>query len=179
LAKCECTTNTFGNPTVACLPSTPAIEPSLAAGCSNNDDCPEYTACENLQCVNPCAQNDPCAAQATCRVITHKVVCTCPNGYIGSPQTNCHPPVKPECTKDSECPNNLACIQDRCQDPCPLFACGVNAECRARDHRATCTCLAGFEGDPYTVCIERKTMAEGESRQRQDSSLLFFSGLQE
>jgi hypothetical protein len=91
LAKCECTTNTFGNPTVACLPSTPAIEPSLAAGCSNNDDCPEYTACENLQCVNPCAQNDPCAAQATCRVITHKVVCTCPNGYIGSPQTSCHP----------------------------------------------------------------------------------------
>jgi hypothetical protein len=71
--------------------AAPIVEPSLSAGCSNNDDCPEYTACENLQCINPCAKNDPCAALATCKVISHKVVCTCPNGYIGSPQTSCHP----------------------------------------------------------------------------------------
>ena len=115
LAKCECLPNTSGNPTVACqscksikssiyvvylsicmftcLPiiAAPSTEPSLAAGCSNNDDCPEFTACENLQCINPCAQSDPCAPLATCRVISHKVVCTCPNGYIGTPQTSCQP----------------------------------------------------------------------------------------
>lgn len=65
---------------------------------------------------------------------------------------------KPECTSDPECPSHLACIQEKCQDPCFSTVCGLNAECRASNHRALCVCRTGFTGDPYTVCEERKSL---------------------
>ena len=69
---------------------TEKIEPpSLFAGCASNNDCPDYTACENRKCINPCAEKDPCARNAYCKVIRHKPVCTCPDGYIGDPTTSC------------------------------------------------------------------------------------------
>ena len=64
---------------------------------------------------------------------------------------------RPECTSDPECPSHLACIQEKCQDPCFSTVCGLNAECRASNHRALCVCRTGFVGDPYTVCEERKS----------------------
>ena len=63
---------------------------------------------------------------------------------------------KPECIIDSECPNHLACIQEKCQDPCYAHSCGQNAECKAKNHRAVCVCFPGFVGDPYSFCEERK-----------------------
>jgi hypothetical protein len=68
---------------------TPSTEATLAEGCSNNDECPDHTACENRLCINPCAYHDPCAPTAHCQVINHKPVCSCPDGYIGSPTTSC------------------------------------------------------------------------------------------
>ena len=67
----------------------PTTEPSLAEGCANDDECPDHTACENRLCINPCAYRDPCAPTANCQVIKHKPVCSCPDGYIGSPTTSC------------------------------------------------------------------------------------------
>ena len=64
---------------------------------------------------------------------------------------------KPECTTDPECPDHLACIEEKCKNPCFTSNCGVNAECRAIKHRATCICNPGFVGDPYRICEERKT----------------------
>ena len=64
-------------------------EPTLDVGCESNADCPDYTACENRQCINPCAIRDPCAPSAICKVVRHEPVCTCPDGYIGNPQTSC------------------------------------------------------------------------------------------
>ena len=69
----------------------PQVSPDLAVGCSYNDECPNYSACENRQCINPCAVRNPCAPRATCRVVNHEPVCTCPDGFIGSPQTECRP----------------------------------------------------------------------------------------
>ena len=63
---------------------------------------------------------------------------------------------RPECTTDPECPDHLACIQEKCQNPCFTTTCGVNAECRVTRHRAICYCKAGYEGDPYRICEERK-----------------------
>ena len=63
---------------------------------------------------------------------------------------------KPECLSDQDCPNHLACIQEKCQDPCFTYSCGRNAECKVKNHRALCVCLFGFLGDPYTLCEERK-----------------------
>lgn len=41
---------------------------------------------------------------------------------------------------------NLKCI-----DPCPGI-CGLNAMCRAVNHNPICTCLPGYDGDPFDRC---------------------------
>ena len=43
---------------------------------------------------------------------------------------------RPECTTDPECPDHLACIQEKCQNPCFTTTCGVNAQCKVTRHRA-------------------------------------------
>ena len=64
---------------------------------------------------------------------------------------------RPECLHDPECPNHLACIEEKCQNPCNYFTCGRNAECRVKEHRATCTCLHGYEGgNPNVECKKRE-----------------------
>lgn len=63
--------------------------PDITVGCRTDRDCPDYTACENTKCINPCAVRDPCARNAYCKVINHQPVCTCPDGYIGDPTTSC------------------------------------------------------------------------------------------
>ena len=67
----------------------PPTEPTLAAGCANNQECPDHAACRNRLCINPCAYDNPCAPNANCRVVNHEPVCTCPDGFIGSPETSC------------------------------------------------------------------------------------------
>jgi hypothetical protein len=112
VAHCECLPGTQGNPTIACAPcklscwwticirypsmsyfllAKPSVEPTLAAGCSDNDECPDYNACRNSKCINPCAVDQPCAPLATCKVVNHNVLCTCPDGYVGSPEISCQP----------------------------------------------------------------------------------------
>lgn len=71
-----------------CLVAPTVVEP-ITPGCSTNSDCPDYTACRNTQCINPCAVDAPCAPTANCKVISHQPVCTCPDGFIGSPTTEC------------------------------------------------------------------------------------------
>ena len=66
-------------------------EPVLSVGCHDNDECPLYNACENTKCINPCAERNPCAPTAYCKVINHEPKCTCPDGFIGSPLTDCRP----------------------------------------------------------------------------------------
>ena len=68
----------------------------------------------------------------------------------------CFSAKRPECTTDPECPDHLACIREKCQNPCFTTTCGVNAECRVTRHRAICYCKPGYEGDPYRICEERK-----------------------
>ena len=57
-------------------------EPILTIGCYDNDECPLFNACENKKCINPCAERNPCAPTATCKVINHEPECTCPDGFI-------------------------------------------------------------------------------------------------
>jgi len=69
---------------------TPETAPIITPGCTTDQDCPDYTACRNRQCMNPCA-NDVCSPFATCQVINHQAICSCPDGYIGTPETDCRP----------------------------------------------------------------------------------------
>ena len=63
---------------------------------------------------------------------------------------------KPECVSDPECPVHLACIGQKCRDPCIPEQCGDRAICRVNNHRAVCVCPPPLEGNPYTACIERE-----------------------
>lgn len=66
--------------------------------------------------------------------------------FVGSPP-NC----KPECTINAECSSNLACIREKCRDPCP-GSCGAKAQCSVINHTPICACPAGYTGDPFTYC---------------------------
>ena len=74
--------------------------------------------------------------------------------------TNCLTPgiaaPKPECTVDPDCPAHLACLGQKCRDPCVPEQCGQRAICRVNSHRAVCLCPPPLEGNPYIACIERE-----------------------
>lgn len=94
---------------------------------------------------NPC-QPTPCGPNSQCREANRQAVCSCVQGYIGSP-----PFCRPECVSNSECQSNQACINMKCKDPCPGL-CGINAECRVVNHNGVCSCYQDYTGDPYSQC---------------------------
>lgn len=61
------------------------------------------------------------------------------------------PNCRPECTINTDCSSELACINEKCVDPCPGL-CGVNANCRVQSHLSICTCFDGYTGDPFQSC---------------------------
>ena len=102
--------------------------------------------------ILPVVEEDPCVPNP-CGPNSHpprkdgsRCHCSCLPDMIGSPP-NC----RPECVVNSECPSNLACINRKCQDPCPGL-CGFNAYCRVRNHVPICVCNQGYIGDPFSSC---------------------------
>lgn len=68
-------------------------------------------------------------------------------------------PPKPECTTDSDCSNDRACINERCKDPCQAATtslCAYNAECRVIMHRPVCVCREGLTGNGLSQCFDSK-----------------------
>lgn len=53
---------------------------------------------------------------------------------------------------NSECNSNLACINQKCRDPCP-GTCGRNAQCKVVHHSPICSCGSGLTGDPFVYCF--------------------------
>jgi hypothetical protein len=96
--------------------------------------------------VNPCVPS-PCGPNSLCQATGEVPSCSCLVGYVGSPP-NC----RPECVISSECASNLACLREKCRDPCP-GSCGAGAQCNVINHTPVCTCPAGFTGDPFTNCF--------------------------
>lgn len=94
---------------------------------------------------NPCVPS-PCGPNSQCRAIGNTPACSCVSNYIGRPP-NC----RPECVINAECPGNLACQNEKCQDPCP-GSCGIHATCRVVKHTPVCTCIPGYTGDPFAGC---------------------------
>ena len=66
---------------------------------------------------------------------------------IGSP-----PSCRPECVISPECEMSKACKNNKCVDPCGPGVCGVNARCQVKSHSPICTCLPGYNGDPFIKC---------------------------
>lgn len=94
---------------------------------------------------DPCRPS-PCGQFSQCREINGSPSCSCLPGYIGT-SPNC----RPECVSNSECSSHLACVNQKCRDPCP-GSCGLNAECRVVSHAPNCLCLSGYSGDPFVQC---------------------------
>jgi hypothetical protein len=98
--------------------------------------------------ANPCVPS-PCGPYSQCRDIGGSPSCSCLSNYFGSPP-NC----RPECVVNSDCPSNLACMRERCRDPCP-GSCGAQAQCSVINHTPMCTCPSGYIGDPFTSCYPK------------------------
>lgn len=81
-----------------------------------------------------------------CKVAGETSACSCLQTYIGTPP-NC----RPECTINSECPANRACMNLRCVDPCP-GSCGFNTQCTVINHTPSCSCNPQYTGDPFQGC---------------------------
>ena len=57
------------------------------------------------------------------------------------------------CSSDIDCPNEKACINSQCIDPCSLRdSCGENALCRTVLHRPRCSCPQCYIGRPNIAC---------------------------
>lgn len=59
---------------------------------------------------------------------------------------------RPECVLNNECPQNKACIRNKCMDPCP-GTCGQNALCEVYNHIPMCRCPQGMSGNAFTQCL--------------------------
>ena len=95
--------------------------------------------------AHPCSPS-PCGQNSHCREINGVAVCKCVEGFVGSPPT-----CRPECILSSDCSQNLACINQKCRNPC-LGTCGLNAQCLVKNHNPICSCRQGFEGNPFVLC---------------------------
>lgn len=47
-------------------------------------------------------------------------------------------------------------MNQKCQDPC-IGTCGFNAKCTTQNHQPICSCMEGYEGDPYASCDPRQS----------------------
>lgn len=124
---CSCP-NSKGNPFVSC----------------DYEDEDERTPEPNLP-LNPCAPS-PCGPYSICQIKQGRPVCSCVENFIGSP-----PYCRPECVLSDDCPQNKACIREKCKDPC-INSCGPNAECHVVAHSAYCSCKQGYQGDAFVGC---------------------------
>lgn len=91
---------------------------------------------------DPCDPS-PCGANAQC----NDGVCSCLPEFHGDPYRGC----RPECTMNGECATHLACIRNKCQDPCPGL-CGHSAICQVYNHIPTCSCPAAMTGNAFIQC---------------------------
>jgi len=116
-----------------------------------------FVSCRPFTSADLCHPN-PCGVNAYCQPGTDKVtgkdrpVCLCEDGYRGNGVSGC---TRGECTslQHHQCPDNKACYDSSCIDPCgPTFCggspcCSPTALCRGVSHKAECSCPGGMEGD--------------------------------
>lgn len=98
----------------------------------------------------PCTPS-PCGPNSQCKDIGGSPSCSCLSNFIGSP-----PSCRPECSINAECQSNLACINQKCRDPCP-GSCGSEAICNIITHIPICSCPPGYTGDPFSYCQIKPT----------------------
>lgn len=102
-----------------------------------------------MEYSSPCDPS-PCGIHAKCEENNGVGSCTCIESYFGNPFEGC----RPECVINSDCAPMLACIQNKCKDPCP-GVCAQNAICQVVNHLPSCYCPPGKTGNAYVNCVEK------------------------
>ncbi|XP_018012722.1 neurogenic locus notch homolog protein 3 [Hyalella azteca] len=188
-AVCSCLQRHAGNPLEACVRQECAVHSDCSAQqvcrsnrcidpcsipniCGTNTDCTArdrqpvcscrsgyvgdpFTSCRRFDPQELCRPS-PCGRNTNCQVQGERAVCTCLPNYVGDPLTGC----RPECERDSHCPANFACQNNRCVNPCQNGVCGDGALCNVRNGVAVCTCPEFYLGNPYTRCYPECTTHE-------------------
>ena len=132
---------------------------NLSVECEIDPDCRTDQICHLNKCLDPCLLDNPCAVNAICEAQNHAARCRCPPGLIGDPYRLCE---KVECFVNRDCDSSMACIQNKCLDPCLLDnVCAPTAICKVINHDGSCFCPPGFVGDPFVLCT-LKPEAVGE-----------------
>lgn len=145
-AVCSCKPGFEGDPEIQCY----------EIGCYGNSDCAMTHACKNGRCSPVCGpSNEPCGKSAICRGINHQPQCLCPPGLRGNPNTQC---IAIGCLSNDNCPGNLACINEKCEDPCGVNPCVDPASCVVEKHLPTCDCPPGFNGTLAKGCQKSKLL---------------------
>lgn len=146
---CSCPKGFIGDPFIRCVVETSMI--TVAVLGHRSHDSYFLGPIVPDEPVNPCVPS-PCGPNSQCRIVGSTGACSCLPNFIGRPP-NC----RPECTINEECSSNMACINEKCRDPCP-GACGFNALCTVVNHSPVCACVTGYQGDPFSGCspIPRK-----------------------
>lgn len=98
----------------------------------------------------------PCGPYSQCKEINDRAICSCLENYIGSP-----PACRPECTINSDCLPDKACINLKCVDACASCPCGDQALCHAINHNPICSCPLGYTGDPFIRCTPEESKLSG------------------
>lgn len=148
--RCECRSGFTGNALTAS--GCRAIGKSFATGLLLDDT--HNSPWSLLAVYDPPAQPadpclpSPCGPYSECRIDARgQAACSCLTDYIGS-APNC----RPECTTNQQCPNDRACVNRRCANPCASGTCGQLAQCFVVQHTANCVCPDGMTGDPFVGC---------------------------
>ncbi|XP_050739992.1 sushi, nidogen and EGF-like domain-containing protein 1 isoform X2 [Eriocheir sinensis] len=108
--------------------------------------------------TDPCRPT-PCGPNTRCEVNPSGIaLCRCIEGYVPDGHTinGC----KPQCTVNDDCPDDYRCRANQCVRVCVTGACGLNADCTARNHVAQCRCPPRYRGDAHISC----SLEEPESK---------------
>ncbi|CAG2055426.1 unnamed protein product, partial [Timema podura] len=131
-----CLIESNGQPECHCPPDYPAGNP--------------YRECSIDRTPADCRTNG-CGSNAECLREGAVFLCRCLPGTSGRPDVECR--AENACSSDYDCPNEKACVNSQCTEPCSLRgACGENALCRVVLHKPRCSCPQCYVGMPHEAC---------------------------
>lgn len=143
-AICTCKPGGTGDPNFGCTP---------VQYCKADHQCSAGSTCNNGICIALCASSRECIGEQLCIKGACQPTCrsnlTCPE-YQFCSNNICVQEFR--CTSDNDCLDDERCVknnvgQAQCVKACSLLLCSRNAQCKAKNHVASCTCRAGYFGD--------------------------------
>lgn len=76
----------------SCIPGYMGSPPTCRPECIITAECSPNKACVNQKCIDPC--QGTCGIGATCQVVNHNPICSCPQQMTGNPFVRCLPMCK-------------------------------------------------------------------------------------